>query len=230
MLIQAGQSGRGKQFAARWGDLVFVIYPNLDLAKRSYRDFKDTVANLGRDPGEIRLAPAVYCVVGETRAIAQERAELIDNLALPIDSLSLLSEVLNFDFATKGLDEPFSDAELAGISGLQAIRDRVVGMSGKQNPTARDFFQFSNRGRLREVPNFIGTPADIVDEMETWFNGEACDGFVIAATHMPGSYEDFVRLVVPELQKRGLFRREYAGTTLRDNLGLPRPAPGDWKL
>ena len=230
VLIQAGQSGRGRQFAARWGDLVFVIHPNIDLAKKSYREFKDAVAQLGRDPDGVKVAPAVYCIIGETRSIARERAELIDGLALPIDSLSLLSEVLNFDFARKGLDEPFTAEELAGITGLQAIRDRVVQLSGKPNPTARDFFAFSNRGRLREIPTFIGTAADVADELESWFGGGACDGFVIAATHMPGAYEDFVRYVVPELQRRGLFREDYSGTTLRDNLGLPRPAPGAWRL
>ncbi len=136
----------------------------------------------------------------------------------------LLAEALNFDFACKAMDEPLTDAELAGMSGLQAIRDRVVAASGKRNPTAGDFVQFSGRGTLREMPVFAGTPRDVADEMEAWFTGGGCDGFVIAATHMPGAYEQFVRLVVPELQRRGLFHAEYASSTLRGNLGLPRPA------
>jgi FMN-dependent oxidoreductase (nitrilotriacetate monooxygenase family) len=228
ILIQAGQSGRGRRFAARWGELLFVIFPNLGFAKQGYREIKDEVARVGRDPELVRIAPAVYCIAGETRGMAEDKAAYIDKLAHPLDSLVLLSEVLNYDFAQKGLDEPFTDAELAGLSGLQATRDRVVRLSGKPNPTTRDFIQYSGRGTIRELPQFIGTPVEIADELEEWFAGRACDGFVLAATHMPGAYEDFARLVVPELQRRGLFHREYSGRTLRENLGLPRPGRGEW--
>ncbi len=229
VLIQAGQSGRGQSFAARWSDLVFVIYQNMDIAKRGYRTFKDHVAASGRDPATVRICPAVYCIVGETEAAAQEKRALIDSLAKPVDGLSLLSEALNYDFASKGLDEAFTDAELAGIKGLQVVRDRVVAASGKRNPTLRDFVEISGRGTIREFPVFCGAPKQVADQMQAWVEGDACDGFVLAATHMPGSYEEFVRLVVPELQRRGVFRKEYQGTTLRDNLGLPRAAPFDWK-
>jgi len=229
VLIQAGQSGRGKSFAARWGDLVFVIYPNMEVAKRGYRDFKEQVAASGRDPATVRICPAVYCIVGETEAAAQEKRALIDGLAKPVDGLSLLSEALNYDFASKGLDDAFTDDELAGIKGLQALRDRVVASSGKRNPTLRDFVEITGRGTIREFPVFCGTPMRVADEMQTWLEGGACDGFVLAATHMPGTYEEFVRLVVPELQRRGIFRKEFTGTTLRENLGLPRAEPFDWQ-
>jgi len=229
VLIQAGQSGRGKSFAARWGDLVFVIYPNMEVAKRGYRDFKKQVAASGRDPATVRICPAVYCIVGETEAAAQEKRALIDGLAKPVDGLSLLSEALNYDFASKGLDDAFTDDELAGIKGLQALRDRVVASSGKRNPTLRDFVEITGRGTIREFPVFCGTPKRVADEMQAWVEASACDGFVLAATHMPGTYEEFVRLVVPELQRRGVFRKEFTGTTLRENLGLPRAAPFDWQ-
>jgi FMN-dependent oxidoreductase (nitrilotriacetate monooxygenase family) len=229
VLIQAGQSGRGKSFAARWGDLVFVIYPNMEVAKRGYRDFKDQVAASGRDPATVQICPAVYCIVGETEAAAEEKRALIDGLAKPVDGLSLLSEALNYDFASKALDDAFTDDELAGIKGLQALRDRVVASSGKRNPTLRDFVEITGRGTIREFPVFCGTPKRVADEMQAWLEGGACDGFVLAATHMPGTYEEFVRLVVPELQRRGVFRKEFTGTTLRENLGLPRAAPFDWQ-
>ena len=229
VLIQAGQSGRGKSFAARWGDLVFVIYPNMEVAKRGYRDFKEQVAASGRDPATVRICPAVYCIVGETEAAAQEKRALIDGLAKPVDGLSLLSEALNYDFASKGLDDAFTDDELAGIKGLQALRDRVVASSGKRNPTLRDFVEITGRGTIREFPVFCGTPKRVADKMQAWVEASACDGFVLAATHMPGTYEEFVRLVVPELQRRGVFRKEFTGTTLRENLGLPRAAPFDWQ-
>ncbi len=222
ILIQAGQSGRGKRFAGKWGDLVFVIYPNLDVARRSYADFKSTLAEMGRDPNSVRVAPAVYSIVGESQSEAEDKRAVIDKLVKPIDGLVLLSEVLNFDFSKKGYDEPFSAEEMDGISGIQAFRDRVVALSGRANPSPRDFVEFTRRGTLDEFPVFMGSPMQIADQMEDWFNG-ACDGFVLAASHAPGAYDDFVRLVVPELRRRGLFRSKYEGATLRENLGLPRP-------
>ena len=220
VVIQAGQSGRGKAFAAQWGELIFVVYPNLDVAKKQYPDFKRAFAEKGRDGC---IAPAVYPVVAETQGEAEDKFAAVNALAKPIDSLVLLSEVLNFDFATKPIDEPFSSEELQAISGMQALRDRVVQVSGKPNPTVRDFVQFSGRGTLREMPTFVGSAKMVADRFEEWFTGGGCDGFVIAASHVPGTYEDFVRLVVPELQRRGLFHSDYEGTTLRENLGLQRP-------
>lgn len=228
VIIQAGQSGRGQRFAARWGELVFSIHRTLPLARAGYRAFKDAVSNAGRDPASVRLLPAVYCVAGETAALARERFAYCASLALPVDTLVLLSEGLNYDFAARDLDAPFTDEDLASISGLQALRDSVVRASGNPHPTTRDFVQHSGRGTLAEFPCFVGTPRQVADELEEWFTSEGCDGFVLAATHMPGAYEDFVRLVVPELQRRGLFQREYAGATLRENLGLPRAERHDW--
>ena len=144
-----------------------------------------------------------------------------------MDALLLLSEALNFDFARKGMDEAFTDAEMAEISGLQGIRDSVVRTSGKKNPTVRDFIHFSGRGRVHNP--IVGGPREVADQLEQWFAERACDGFVIAATHVPGAYEDFVRFVVPELQRRGLFRSEHAGRTLRENLGIPSPPLAAWR-
>ena len=225
VLIQAGQSGRGRQFAAKWGDLVFVIYPNLAIGRQSYGEFKAHLDEIGRGRDSVGIAPAVYAVVGESEGQAQDRRAELDALTKPIDGLVLLSEVLNFDFATKGYDEAFSVEEMDGISGIQAFRDRVVKLSGKANPTPRDFVTFTQRGTLAEFPVFMGTPSQIADQMELWY-GSACDGFVLAASHLPGAYAEFVRLVVPELQRRGLFRTEYQGVTLRENLGIERPRVG----
>jgi FMN-dependent oxidoreductase (nitrilotriacetate monooxygenase family) len=229
VIIQAGQSGRGRRFAARWGEILFVGFPNFEYSQRSYREIKEEIARAGRDPETVRILPAAYCVVGETLTIAEEQVAFMDSLIEPADALVLLSEVLNFDFASKDLDEPFTDDELASISGLQAIRDRVIRLSGNPNPTTHEFMQFSGRGTMREHPRFVGSPKDVADGLEHWLNERACDGFVLAATHLPGAYEDFVRLVVPELQRRGLFHRDYEGPTLRHNLGLPRAERDDWK-
>jgi FMN-dependent oxidoreductase (nitrilotriacetate monooxygenase family) len=222
VLIQAGQSGRGRSFAAKWGELVFVIYPNLEVGRTAYADFKNLLDETGRGRNAVKITPAVYAIVGETQSQAEDKRALIDKLVKPIDGLVLLSEVLNFDFASKGYDEPFTAEEMDSISGIQAFRDRVVRLSGRTNPTPADFVKFTQRGTLNEFPVFMGSPQQIADQMEEWF-GSACDGFVIAASHAPGTYDDFVRLVVPELQRRGLFRTEYQGRTLRDNLGIARP-------
>jgi alkanesulfonate monooxygenase SsuD/methylene tetrahydromethanopterin reductase-like flavin-dependent oxidoreductase (luciferase family) len=168
----------------------------------------------------VQIAPAIYAVVGETQAQAEDKRAVLDKLVKPIDGLVLLSEVLNFDFASKGIDDPLTTEEMNSITGIQAFRDRVVSLSGRANPTSRDFVQYTQRGTLSEFPVFSGSPTQVADQMEEWF-GSACDGFVLAASHAPGSYEDFVRLVVPELQRRGLFQREYRGSTLRENLGMP---------
>ena len=225
LLLQAGQSGRGMAFAARWAELVFAGYPNLEGGIKQYAAIRAAAEKAGRDPNSIKIAPAVNVVVAESADQAAEKRAYIDSLAKPIDSLALLCEVLNVDFATREYDAPFSDQELAGIS-WASLRDRVITKTGKKNPTVRDFVEASGRGTTREMPMFIGTPTQIADGMQEWFE-QACDGFVISATYVPGTYEDFVRLVVPELQRRGLHRREYPGSTLRDTLGYRRPLAGE---
>jgi len=226
VLIQAGQSGRGQAFAARWAELVFVIHHNLEAGRQQYAAFKDAVAAAGRDLAQVTVAPACYVIVAESEEAARAKREAIEASARPVDALVLISEVLNYDFGAKGYDEPFSDEELAGFS-WHGFRERVVTHSGKKNPTVRDFVEVSGRGTIAEHKVFCGTPKSVADQMEEWFTAPACDGFVLAATHMPGAYEDVVRLLVPELQRRGLFQRDYRGTTLRENLGLPIPLASD---
>jgi len=223
VVIQAGQSGRGKEFAARWGEIIFASYKSLANAKKQYAELKAAIGATGRDPALVRIAPPIYAIVGETRGIAKEKEAFLASLAQPEDALCLLGEILNFDFSGLPLDEPIGDALLAGISGQQALRDRVIAAAGTPNPTPRDFIELSKRGTIYEMPVFCGTATDVADEMEAWYQGEGCDGFVVAATHRPAAYEDFTRYVVPELQRRGVFHKDYAGTTLRENLGLPRP-------
>ena len=138
----------------------------------------------------------------------------------------MLSEALNFDFAKKGMDEAFTDEELEGMSGMQAMRDRVMRVIGR-NPTVRDFLEVTRRGRPREA--IVGGPKEIADRLEQWFVERACDGYVVGGTHTPGTFEDFVKFVVPELQRRGIFQKDYKGATLRENLGLPWPQRGWWK-
>lgn len=226
VVIQAGQSGRGRRFAARWGELIFVHYPTLDIGRKNYAELKANAAKVGRDPDHMKIATLAYIVTGESQAQAEDRKAAYDRLPNEIDQLSLLSEALNFDFATKGLDEPFTDEEIDSIQGMHTMRDRVLA-TGVKNPTVRDFMKITGRGLLNNA--WVGGPKEIADRLEEWFSAPACDGFVIGPTHQPGSFEDFVKYVVPELQKRGIYRKDYTGPTLRDHLGLPRPDIGAWK-
>ncbi|MBV9544745.1 MAG: NtaA/DmoA family FMN-dependent monooxygenase, partial [Chloroflexi bacterium] len=222
VIIQAGQSGRGRRFAGRWGEVIFTTAPNLAMGRKSYAALKAEAANAGRDPDTMLLCNLVTPVCAATRTEAEDKMALIQQLPLEIDQLALLAEALNFDFATKHVDEPLSDAELASFQGLQTIRDRVIEISGKRNPSTRDLLDYSHRGRPDDA--IVGGPREIADRLEELFVERACDGFVVGATHVPGAYADFVEYVVPELQRRGLFHAEYTGTTLRENLGLPRTA------
>lgn len=218
LLMQAGQSGRGREFAARWGELVFSIYPTIEVGKSLYRGFKDSLAAAGRDPSQVKVAPCVQVVVGTSQSMAEDKKAFIDSLAKPQDALVLLSEILNYDFAARAVDAPFTDEELKSINGLQGLRDKVLRLSGITNPTTADFVKYSGRATTSEFPMFLGSPEQVADQMEEWFNA-TCDGFVVAPNVIPGTYEDFARLVVPELQRRGLAQKDYRGNTLRENLG-----------
>jgi FMN-dependent oxidoreductase (nitrilotriacetate monooxygenase family) len=223
VLLQAGSSGRGRDFAARWAELIFTGDPGLEVARSHYRDQKEQIDELGRDPASVKMLPMAYTVVGESRAHAEEREQLfLNELVDPIASLTLLSELMNYDFAGMALDDPITDELIASVSGIRGLVQNLRHHIGGDTVTLADLA--GHRATLLQGPRFVGTGPEIANQMEEWFHGEACDGFVIAATHCPGAYEDVVRLVVPELQRRGLFRDRYEGVTLRDHLGIPRPS------
>src|SRR5436305_9116595 len=228
VIIQAGASGRGQRFAGRWGEVIFTAARNLPNAKQGYEAIKTEAAKAGRDPEQMFLCNLITPVAGATKAEAEDKMALIEKLPLEIDALSLLADGPNFDFAAKGIDEPLSTEELQGMQGMLGIRDGVLRTSGNPNPSTRDLIKFSGRGQTQDA--IVGGPKRIADRLEEMFVGRGCDGFVIAATYVPGSYADFVKHIVPELQRRGLFHKDYVGKTLRENLGLRRQAAGAWKL
>jgi FMN-dependent oxidoreductase (nitrilotriacetate monooxygenase family) len=228
VIIQAGASGRGQRFAGRWGEVIFTAARNLAAAKAGYAAVRNEAAKAGRDPEAMFLCNLTTPVCAATKAEAEDKMALINKLPLQIDALSLLAEALNYDFASKDLDEPLTPEELKSMQGILGIRDGVLKNSGKSNPSARDFVTFSGRGQVQDA--MVGGPKEIADKLEEMFVERGCDGFVIAATYVPGSYADFVQHIVPELQRRGLFQKEYRGKTLRENLGLKRPAAGAWKV
>ena len=186
---------------------------------------KQAAADVGRDPDTMKICSLFYPVVGATKMEAEDKRAAYDKLPNDMDQLSLLSEALNYDFARKGLDEAFTDEEIDGIAGMQSMRDRVVEVGGR-NPTVRDFMRITGRGLLRDA--WVGGPKDIADRIEEWWSAPASDGFVVGPTHQPGCFEEFVKYVVPERQKRGIYRKDYTGPTLRDHLGLTRPDIGAW--
>ncbi len=222
VLLQAGSSGRGRDFAARWAELIFTGDPNVDVARSHYKDQKERIAEHGRDPAQVKMLPMAYTVIGESRAHAEEREQLfLNDLVDPQASLALLSELMNHDFSGLGLDAPITDELIASVSGIRGLVQNLRQHIG-DTVTLGDLA--GHRATLLQGPRFVGTGPEVADQMEEWFDGDACDGFVIAATHVPGAYEDVVRLVVPELQRRGVFRDRYTGSTLRDHLRLERPA------
>jgi FMN-dependent oxidoreductase (nitrilotriacetate monooxygenase family) len=225
VLIQAGSSGRGRDFAARWAELIFTGDPDIDIARSHYKDQKERIGELGRDPASVKLCPMVYTVVGESKAHAEEREQMfLEDLVDPKASLTLLSELMNYDFAGLELDAPITDELIESVSGIRGLVQNLRQHIGTETVTLADLA--GHRATLLQGPRFVGTGPDVADQMEEWFNTDACDGFVIAATHSPGAYEDVVRLVVPELQHRGVFRDAYTGSTLRDRLGLSVPQAG----
>lgn len=223
VIIQAGQSGRGRSFAAKWADLIFTGDPSQEIAREHYRQQKELVAEAGRDPESVRLLPMVYTIAGETEAIAREKeAIFLDELVHPMASLTLLSEVTNHDFSGHSLDDLVTDELIDSVSGIRGLVQGIRRHVGEGRLTLR--MLANHRATLLQGPRFVGTGAQIAEQMGQWFESRSCDGFVIAATHFPGAFEDFVRLVVPELRARGLVRTEYSGKTLRENLSLDRPA------
>ncbi|MHB1582678.1 MAG: LLM class flavin-dependent oxidoreductase [Acidimicrobiales bacterium] len=225
VLLQAGSSGRGRDFAARWAELIFTGDPDVDIARAHYGDQKERIAAGGRDPDAVKMLPMAYTVVGESRAHAEEREQLfLHDLVDPMASLTLLSELMNYDFSSMALDSPITDDLIESVSGIRGLVQNIRAHIGGETVTLADLA--GHRATLLQGPRFVGTGPEVADQMTAWFEGGACDGFVVAATHSPGAYEDVVRLVVPELRRRGLFRERYAGDTLRENLGLDRPPAG----
>ena len=218
-------------FAARWAELVFVVYPTSRPAKKQYADLKAEVESAGRDPAKVKIAPAVLRRRRRDReSRQQEKRALADGTGRADRSRWPCSARCSTSISAKrAYDEPFTDEELAAISWHSLSRPGGRASRGKKNPSVRDFVELSGRGSLSTNPRVLRHAEAGRRPDGGVVRRGACDGFVLSATNMPGAYEDFVRLVVPELQRRGLFRREYPGTTLRDTLGVPRPALHSWR-
>jgi FMN-dependent oxidoreductase (nitrilotriacetate monooxygenase family) len=218
VIVQAGASNAGRHLAAETAEMIFASGGKLADAQRYYADVRGRAEKVGRDPDHIKILPGALVVVGETAREAREKRALLDSLVHPDSGIASLSIALGHDASGFDLDGPLPDIPESNAS--KSGRERVIERARRDNLTVRQLAQIAGSyGGLA----LVGTPAMIADQMEEWLFSEACDGFNIMFPYVPGGLDDFVNHVVPELQRRGLFRREYEGKTLRENLGLPRP-------
>ncbi len=223
LLIQAGASPRGRDFAARWADVIFSSNESLQSAVAFYSDIKKRAAGFGRDPDQIKILCAATVVVGKTDADAMARHEAFADLVHPLAGLSRLAYHVNVDLTKYDLDGPLPTLEEVGVQGHY---EEVVEFARREKLSVREIGRWYG---ARTEGNMIGSATTIADNMENWMESGAADGFMVQATHLPGAFEDFARDVVPELQRRGLHRTEYAGATTREIMGLARPARDEWK-
>ncbi len=214
VIVQAGASEQGRELGAATADVIYAIHNTLDRAQTYYADVKGRMAKYGRQPEELLIMPAFCPVVGETRAQAQAKYDQLQALIDPLAGLGSLYSSFG-DLSGYPLDGPVPEDAL-GSQEHRSVSAQLVEWVRREKPTIRDLYLRSGlTGSAR-----IGTPADIADAMQEWFEAAACDGFNITPATLPGGGEDFVEMVVPELQRRGLFRTGYEGNTLRENLGL----------
>ncbi|WP_298692072.1 LLM class flavin-dependent oxidoreductase [uncultured Sphingomonas sp.] len=219
VLVQAGASDTGKRFAARYAEVIFTSHPAKESAARFRTEMHELLAAEGRAADTLKIMPAITPIIGRTREEAAElQAQLDASIPSPVAISKLEGLLGNFDLSAYAPDDQLPPIPEAPNS----TRDRVVELAQRERLSIRDLAQRVAAGRTSRT--VVGTAHDVADELADWYQGGAADGFVISAPFLPAGLADFVDSVVPELQARGLFRREYEGETLRDHLGLARPA------
>ncbi len=219
VIVQAGASDVGRQFAAETAEVVFAGGGPLEDGRKLYADIKGRMDKLGRNREHLKILPGAFVVLGETLSEAQDKRALLDSLASADSGMAALSIALGHDASTYELDAPLPKY-MPESNASKSGRERVITMAARENLTVRQLV-----GRLAGYGGLgmVGTPKMIADQMEEWFTTGGSDGFNVMFPYLPGGLDDFVDTVVPELQRRGIFRTEYTGATLRENLGLPRP-------
>ena len=220
VLVQAGASGTGRDVAARLAELVFTAQTTFEQGKEFYGDVMGRLPRYGRSPAEVLVMPGLYPVVAPTASEAQEKYEYLQSLIHPSVGLAVLEHTIGVhDLDKLPLDGPVP--VMPDTNGPLSRQRLLLDQARRDNLTLWELC-LANAGPRGHVLT-IGTPSQVVDEMEHWFKDGACDGFNVMPAWLPGSLTDFVDLVIPELQRRGLFRTEYEAMTLRGNLGLPQP-------
>jgi N-acetyl-S-(2-succino)cysteine monooxygenase len=220
IIIQAGGSPAGQELSARSADLVFsVVNGDQVSAKTAYDSLKQRVVKHGRQPHELPILPGVMPIIGDTDEQAKEQLARLQGWLTPTNALALVSSRIGHDISGYPLDGPVPD--FPQTEGGQAFSRALLDMARREKMTLRDLYNVTAAARGHWV--MYGTAKRIADTLEEWFVSGLADGFVIMPAYFPGAFDDFVDRVVPELQRRGLYRTEYAGTTLRSHLGLDRP-------
>ncbi|MDQ0396212.1 LLM class flavin-dependent oxidoreductase [Labrys monachus] len=219
VIVQAGSSEAGRQLAAETAEAVFTAPATLADGRRFYADVKGRMEKLGRDRDHMKILPACFVVVGDTLEEAKAKRARLDSLVHYDSAIASLSVALGHDASRFDPDGPLPPVPETNQS--KSGRERAIQLAEREGLTVRQLAQ-----RLGGYAGLaiVGTPASIADTMEEWLFTEGSDGFNIMFPYLPGGLDDFAEKVVPVLQDRGLFRRDYEGTTLRENLGLPRPA------
>ena len=222
VIVQAGGSEDMIQVAAEFAEVIFCAPLSLEQGRKFYAELKARmVSQHGRSPDEMKIMPGLSPIVGRTQAEADDKQRYLDELTHPIVAREVLSMVLgNIDLTSYPMDGPMPQLAPSKVASL-SIFQHVMDIAARGNLTLRQTAQIVAGARGKFVVR--GTPEHVADVMEEWFRSEACDGFNVMPPYLPGSLDDFVTLVIPELQRRGLFRTEYEGKTLRENLGLKRP-------
>jgi alkanesulfonate monooxygenase len=219
VIVQAGSSEAGREIAAETAEMVFTSQASLEQGRAFYADVKGRMARYGRAADQLLILPGCFVVVGATESEAREKKARLDSLVNAESSIASLSVQLGTDASHFDLDGPLP--EIPETNASKSARERLVEKARRENLTVRQLAQYvgGSYGSLE----MIGTPAMIADEMEAWLRQDGSDGFNIMFPFLPEGLEDFVDRVVPELQRRGIFRTAYEGRTLRENLGLRRP-------
>ena len=218
MIVQAGASDDGRQLAAETAEAVFTGGGSLADGQRLYADIKRRMEKVGRNPEHLKILPGAFVVVGDTVEEAKEKRAKLDSMVHYDSGIASLSVALGTD--ASGFDPDGQLPPIPESNASKTSRQRLVDVAARDKLTVR---QLAQRVGAFSGLAFVGTPTTIADQMEEWLTSFGSDGFNIMFPFLPAGLDDFVDKVVPELQKRGIFRKEYEGKTLRENLGLPRP-------
>lgn len=224
VIVQAGSSEAGKELAAKTAEVIFTAWQTLEDAQAFYKDVKGRLAKYGRNPEDLKILPGAFIVVAETEEEAIAKHQQLNNYITPEVGLAYLSGFTGVDLSEHDFEGPIPDFNGQQIDGTNPnIRTSIVKgiVEAKGLTTLRELY--NNIAGARGHREIIGTPTQVADQLQEWFENEAADGFNIMAPTFPQGFNDIVELVIPELQRRGIFKTEYAGTTLRENLGLKRP-------
>ena len=219
VIVQAGASDSGRQLASETAEMVFTALPNMKAGQTFYADVKGRMRKLGRNPEHMSIMPACFVMLGETKEEAHKKRDLLDSKVNYANAIATLSIALGTDASKFDQDKPLPD-DIPESNASKSGRERAIALGKRENLSVR---QLALRMGGHSGLAMIGTVKSVADEMEEWLRTEASDGFTIQFPYLPGSLDEFCEQLIPELQRRRLFRREYEGPTLRENLGLPRP-------